>query len=881
VADAGPDRPAPVARVAGLPLGVLAGLRCAATAAVIEEILDLDDWLAVEGAALADELYGPVGSAAPELRPRLVGLRRALHGGRAPARAEWDPVVAAAVPPGTAARVDRWVERAAGRRRLAATLPDRLADDTAGAVEAVRSAVADPGFRRALIRSSPTLDAAVERWLSGGGPPRRQVLLRLARYLARAATKTSPYGTLTTSGPTRWGPAGSLLGPVRPGPPVTLLELDGLLLAGILRHLLGRPEVAAALPLRVTPGAAVAAGSLALLGPAPVEPVVTVGCTDAVRACLDAAAGGAARAEVVSALVAGGADGSRAGAYVDRLVGLGVLEVGPPVPAGSPAPLLALADRAAAAGGGAAGLAGPLRRLHAELSRPVPLADAAGQRRRQRALGDAAAAVAAAAGLTGAAEVARHRPEVVAHEHALAAVPVTDCGWPAWRPVLADLAALRRWSAVHDPALPLRLVLGDWVAARFGPGARLPFVLLHRAVRQEVAGPPPDPLGAELARWLDPTGSVPAAALAASAAAVPRLAELGALRRAAAEPLAAAPDPDGVVRVDPAALRPDRWPAWVADPGPAACYVQPVAGGVVLNAMTVGHGRGRSRLRHLAGLAGLAWPADGTEPSEQSEPPEQSEPSAPGGHPCGAEAVEISGAFGTALNDRAPATRREIEYPGTASTRPPADRIPLGALVAEHDERTGLVRLRDRPAGVPVRPVHLGLLVEALLPAAARLLVQLAGSTVLPPGWAEPVSPRPAPDPAGVAHLPRVQVRHVTLHRARWLVRAATLGRGPGETDAEHLLRLAGWRRRHGIPARAFLHAGGPAAATGGAFDKTRKPLYVDWESGPLAATAERYLRGAAELVVVEEALPDPAGGGCADRTVELLVDVPGGGCGG
>ncbi|MRT32542.1 hypothetical protein FGX01_01240, partial [Xylella fastidiosa subsp. multiplex] len=59
-------------------------------------------------------------------------------------------------------------------------------------------------------------------------------------------------------------------------------------------------------------------------------------------------------------------------------------------------------------------------------------------------------------------------------------------------------------------------------------------------------------------------------------------------------------------------------------------------------------------------------------------------------------------------------------------TRPPADRIPLGTLLAGHDPATGLVGLTDG-AGRSVRPVHLGLLTEALLPAAARLLVRMSG----------------------------------------------------------------------------------------------------------------------------------------------------------
>jgi len=595
-----------------LPVGVLSGLRYAATAAALAEIVDLDGWLADEGDALADLLHGVIPAVpGPALRPRLVGLRRALHGGRPPAPAEWGPAVGAALPAGAADRVQRWVERAEQRRRRVADLPQLVTADSATAAAALRRAVDDPGFRRALIRSSPTLDAALERWLSGTGPLRRQVSLRLARYLARAATKTSPYGTFTISGQTCWAPAGPALAGVAPGPPATVLEVDALFVDGVLRTLLARPEVAAARPLRVTPGMVETEGSVVFLGPGPAEPVVTIGATEAVRACLRAAGtSGATRPEIAAALVRAGADPDRTGPFLDRLLSLGLLELCSPVPPGSTASLEVLAG-VAERSGASARLAAPLRRLHRELHRPVPLADLAGQRDRQQSVGREAAAVAEAAGLTAAAAVARERPGAVAHEHALVPGLAAVCGRPAWQPVLEDLAVLRRWSAVHDPALPLRLVLGDWVAARFTPGARLPFVLLHRAIRQEVAGPAPDPIGRQLRRWLDLVGPVPAAELVGPVRRFPHLREL---RLASVAPLAAAPDPDGVVRVDAAVLDPvpGSRPSWVPAPAAGACFVQPVPRGgewaVVLNGMTVGYGRGRTRLQHLMQLAGRSGP---------------------------------------------------------------------------------------------------------------------------------------------------------------------------------------------------------------------------------------------------------------------------------
>src|SRR5262249_22992699 len=98
----------------------------------------------------------------------------------------------------------------------------------------------------------------------------------------------------------------------------------------------------------------------------------------------------------------------------------------------------------------------------------------------------------------------------------------------------------------------------------------------------------------------------------------------------AREMVLGSPGPDGVVRVDPGALAElvASWPEWITPPDSVGCYVQPYWSGqtlgLVLNSGHGGHGRSRSRLRHLISRAtvtcGTPAPGSGGTPApEQSQ----------------------------------------------------------------------------------------------------------------------------------------------------------------------------------------------------------------------------------------------------------------------
>ncbi|MFI6733488.1 hypothetical protein ACIBI9_11230 [Nonomuraea sp. NPDC050451] len=130
-------------------------------------------------------------------RPVLVGLRRALHTGRLRSGRE----LAAVLPYGLRGEVEEWVRRARECAGLRARLPEVVARESLEKEERLRAAAADPAFRRGLTLAGGELAADLERWLADPARrPKPQKLLRLAKYLVRAAVKTSPYSSAPGEG---------------------------------------------------------------------------------------------------------------------------------------------------------------------------------------------------------------------------------------------------------------------------------------------------------------------------------------------------------------------------------------------------------------------------------------------------------------------------------------------------------------------------------------------------------------------------------------------------------------------------------------------------------------------------------------------------------
>jgi len=111
-----------------------------------------------------------------------------------------------------------------------------------------------------------------------------------------------------------------------------------------------------------------------------------------------------------------------------------------------------------------------------------------------------------------------------------------------------------------------------------------------------------------------------------------------------------------------------------------------------------------------------------------------------------------------------------------------------------------------------------------------------------------------------VPHRPRLDVGRLVLERARWAVPAAAVPhKEPRQSYADYFREAARFRRTYGLPARGFARYVG-RDATGFGFTDTR--MYVDWETPLTLAGVRRLLRGtddkAEGYVLFTELLPDP-----------------------
>src|SRR5262249_8647507 len=151
-------------------------------------------------------------------------------------------------------------------------LPGVLAEEREGAQARLRQALAHPAFRRALSQAAPTLLDDLDKWLLDHRHQLKpQKLRRLAKYLARAAAKTSPYSTFMSAGCGEWsqhGPAIAFHHPVEQ--PLGVLELDGGHLEAIRTALTSHPQLAGATRVRINPSVTETEGKLRFLtAPAP------------------------------------------------------------------------------------------------------------------------------------------------------------------------------------------------------------------------------------------------------------------------------------------------------------------------------------------------------------------------------------------------------------------------------------------------------------------------------------------------------------------------------------------------------------------------------------------------------------------------------------
>jgi hypothetical protein len=457
-------------RVAGSPVHELEQLRLGEAWELAEEHAGLIEWLRAEGEELADLLFLVIGRCADgALKAAVVALRRAVFRGRRPSARAWSEQVRDALPDDVSDRITAWLDTLSMLETLRAKLPAVLAADLMSATEALRAAAAGQNFRLALLSGSSELAEALGRWLDGPGgrPPRPQVLLRVAKYLARAVAKTSPYASFTLSGLGGWSTQ-------RTGDTHTgdlswrgVAELDRRYADRIWDELAADPDLAEHVAVRVNPSAISREGKLGFLGAARGEPVLQVDATDALERLLAGIGNDTPTLAEVREAGAG------------RLVELGLLERVRPFDDQDPDPLDALTQWLDSAGPTSKlhGVPAALARLRTQVRNYGVNRETAIRPARIRRLRDNLSSI-----LT---QVSGRVPEwlpdkELVRENAVITHPVAVLDESRWRPVLDDLATLRGLLGVFNPHLPIRMGASAFFSERYPVGATVEFLRFYR-----------------------------------------------------------------------------------------------------------------------------------------------------------------------------------------------------------------------------------------------------------------------------------------------------------------------------------------------------------------------------------------------------------------
>ncbi|RVX45514.1 lantibiotic biosynthesis dehydratase-like protein [Nonomuraea polychroma] len=800
-------------RVASVPVERLERMRCVETWALVDELAEVSAWLSREGAELSEPLHEAIGAAAgTPAKPLLVALRRAVYGDRRPDRRSLDAL--AYLPDELAHRVEAWLARREHREEVRRRLPEVLAAEVDAAVEALRHAAGADTFRRGLAQGSPVLSAQVDRWLAGR-PPGRQELLGLARYVARAAAKTSPYATFTLSGLGAWAAGGPAVQPPDSLDWQGVVELDRAVLQPVWAALTRHPEVYARARLRVNPAAYDDGERIWFLGPGPAERLSSVPAGKDVRAAL-------AWLRTHPDVAAGSVPGLR------PLVQAGLVELVPPYDEQGDDPVGVLASWL------------PVPSLAATVRR---IAEAAHGDDRRKSIDTVREALEEL--LSPGARAHPWLPDKnLCPESALLTGVAGRCGAGVWQALLDDLDAVRGLLGLFDSDLPAKVSAAAYFLDRYGPDASVPAPVFYRDLH---TAEHPGPAGLMVRELLGNPLATPGGAGLPD---LPGMRALAAARRRFWQAANAGPGGGAPVclPVEELAQLATGWPPFVQAPGSVCCYVQVVSAPdgprLVLGTVSAGYGRGLSRLHRLITLAGDQPPA-----ATLLRAPQE-----------GVRLAECRAIAGGGLNLRTATADVALAYPGTGASGGMPE-VSMDELVVTYDAVTERPALRDA-TGCQVRPVHLGLAAQHWLPPALQFLIRVFGepATAMVPGWVFRAG-GDVPPPGVVERWPRLDVGRVTLARACVRLRA---GDFPvplrGEADAAYLPRLAAWLSAHGVARRFFARVVDLRAGLGiGLLSKGRKPMYVDVTDHLLLTGFLRSIGDPDALMVLEEALPDPA----------------------
>lgn len=862
--------PAFVARVANLPITQLSALRFTQSYRLLQRSLRLEDLLARRGEALSVELHDAIGAlSGPEykhVRQRLISLRRAIFQVKAPASRDMSAELLALLPPALAARVRRWLLGLQQLQNLRSRLTMVLEEETASKHTLLLEGIvkSEGGFLAGLLLGSKDLYLDWRRWLARPMQPDRKLVDGLMNYLARMASKTSPYSAFTSLARGQWVTDQAAPLAYRCAASwdyACVVEANYLLIRQIASALTNLPQVRARLILSANPTLCMSAegyqfvahtsqGEEALLKLKPTSILQhilrltqTVGIT---------------YGAVLDQLCTMDKQGRTAAItrFLDQLIEQGLLQLAFPIADQSPnylAELLAFLRE----------LPEPytpdiislLTRLSEQLDTYARTAwdgDALADQR-YKILADIQQIFAAL--------FARLLPESqlpaknLLYETTL--LPNLDlrCSRATFPDLTTDLGLVQQLTGLYDPHLPGRLALAACFLTHYEPEAQVGLLDFYARFCQErhvPASTSAQPNYAALAQQLFTLPYfIPESAL-------PALGQLVELRRQVILWLRAQPVNEHQERhVERAGLQNllSDLPAFVQTPLTLAYYCQVIfreeQPWLVLNSVQSGFGRTLARFHYAAG--------QGNECCHQANGSSQPLP------------VSIQGVFGSNINLRVDPLPYEIVYPGVVSERPLEEQLPLSDLSVRYHAGTGRLQLFSRRLQSALLPAHMGMMSDYWLPPLYKFLIRAFSEAPIDPLWSlrliDAQGMEAGRATSGVTRSPRLIVGSTIVDRAHWLVAAdAVPRREKQETDQDYWLKVERWRAQHDIPQECFLRVNAfdltarttslKDLAERNQLSKKRKPLPIDFQNYFLLQVFERQAAESPFGFILEEALP-------------------------
>ena len=319
---------------------ILERLRLERTMKLIAELLKREQWLRAQAEILSEALYQVIGTIEEKrIRGSLMALRRAIYQLQTPKQRDLTSQAWPTLPGELATQIATWLGQLEERQSLLLSGTAVLEADAQEKHPELQQIARNELLQQGLVLASKDLYADLMNWLriSAEKPDYldRQLEVGLMTYISRAATKTSPFSTFTSSGRGRWVDEGAAFRATCHWSRHSMIALNQIIMQYILHALEGWPEVRASLPLRINSSLVEEGTSLSFLGWKGGEAMIRLASSHTLQQLLLILRGaeGLSYGELVQRLVEGGGAQRRAEVerFLDQLVAVGLLEARLPV----------------------------------------------------------------------------------------------------------------------------------------------------------------------------------------------------------------------------------------------------------------------------------------------------------------------------------------------------------------------------------------------------------------------------------------------------------------------------------------------------------------------------------------------------------------------